>query len=101
VRSVDEQLDALGAGEVAGEIGVSPCPVMISVAVAAAASFLTPIATPANLMIMGPGGYRFGADWSSACRCWRYLRRRDVPGDGRLAVPAAAATLSRGIIRSR
>jgi di/tricarboxylate transporter len=42
---------------------VSPRPVLMSVAVAAAASFLTPIATPANLMIMGPGGYRFGDYW--------------------------------------
>ena len=35
----------------------------MSVAVAAAASFLTPIATPANMMVMGPGGYRFGDYW--------------------------------------
>jgi di/tricarboxylate transporter len=47
----------------ANEIGVSPRPVLMSVAVAAAASFLTPVATPANLMIMGPGGYRFGDYW--------------------------------------
>jgi di/tricarboxylate transporter len=33
------------------------------VAVAAAASFLTPVATPANLMIMGPAGYRFDDYW--------------------------------------
>ena len=25
--------------------------------------FLTPVATPANLMVMGPGGYRFGDYW--------------------------------------
>jgi di/tricarboxylate transporter len=30
------------------------------VAVAGAASLLTPIATPANMIVMGPGGYRFG-----------------------------------------
>jgi di/tricarboxylate transporter len=35
----------------------------MSVTVAAAASFLTPVATPANLMVMGPGGYRFGDYW--------------------------------------
>jgi di/tricarboxylate transporter len=34
----------------ATELGVSPRPVLMSVAVAAAASFLTPIATPANLI---------------------------------------------------
>jgi di/tricarboxylate transporter len=27
------------------------------------AAFLTPVATPANLMVMGPGGYRFGDYW--------------------------------------
>jgi di/tricarboxylate transporter len=30
---------------------------------AAAAAFLTPVATPVNLMVMGPGGYRFGDYW--------------------------------------
>jgi di/tricarboxylate transporter len=47
----------------ATEIGVSPLPVLMSVAVAAAASFLTPVATPTNLMVMGPGGYQFGDYW--------------------------------------
>jgi di/tricarboxylate transporter len=47
----------------ASDLGVSARPVLISVTVAAAASFLTPIATPANLMVMGPGGYRFGDYW--------------------------------------
>ena len=41
-------------------MGISPRPVLMSVAVAAAAAFLTPVATPVNLMVMGPGGYRFG-----------------------------------------
>jgi di/tricarboxylate transporter len=44
----------------ANGMGVSPRPVLMSVAVAAAASFLTPVATPVNLMVKGPGGYRFG-----------------------------------------
>lgn len=43
--------------------GVSARPVLMTVAVAGAASFLTPIATPANMMVMGPGGYRFGDYW--------------------------------------
>lgn len=38
-------------------------PVLMTVAVAGAASFLTPIATPSNMMVMGPGGYRFGDYW--------------------------------------
>ena len=47
----------------AQQLGISPRPVLMSVAVAAAASFLTPVATPVNLMVMGPGGYRFGDYW--------------------------------------
>ena len=44
----------------AADMDVSAKPVLMAVAVSAAASFLTPVATPANLMVMGPGGYRFG-----------------------------------------
>lgn len=47
----------------AAEMDVSAQPVLMAVAVSAAASFLTPVATPANLMVMGPGGYRFGDYW--------------------------------------
>ncbi|HET9199723.1 MAG TPA: SLC13 family permease, partial [Dehalococcoidia bacterium] len=47
----------------AAELGISPEPVLMSIAVAAAAAFLTPIATPVNLMVMEPGGYRFGDYW--------------------------------------
>jgi di/tricarboxylate transporter len=47
----------------AAELDVSPKPPLMAVAVAAAAAFLTPVATPANLMVMGPGGYRFGDYW--------------------------------------
>lgn len=45
------------------DMGISPRPVLMAVAVAAAASFLTPVATPTNLMVMEPGGYRFGDYW--------------------------------------
>jgi di/tricarboxylate transporter len=51
---------ALSAGS---DMDVSAKPVLMAVAVSAAASFLTPVATPANLMVMGPGGYRFGDYW--------------------------------------
>jgi di/tricarboxylate transporter len=47
----------------ASELGVSARPVLMCVAVAAVASFLTPVATPVNLMVMEPGGYRFGDYW--------------------------------------
>ncbi|UVF21645.1 SLC13 family permease [Microvirga terrae] len=47
----------------ATSMGISPRPVLMSTAVAAAGAFLTPIATPTNLMVMGPGGYVFGDYW--------------------------------------
>ncbi|MCZ7589805.1 MAG: SLC13 family permease [Gaiella sp.] len=47
----------------AAELDVSARPVLMAVAVASAAALLTPVATPANLMVMGPGGYRFGDYW--------------------------------------
>ena len=47
----------------AAELDVAPAPMLMSLAVACSASFLTPIATPGNLIVMGPGGYRFGDYW--------------------------------------
>ncbi len=47
----------------AAEIDVSARPILMAVNIAAAASFITPVATPANLMVMGPGGYKFGDYW--------------------------------------
>jgi di/tricarboxylate transporter len=47
----------------AAEMDVSAKPVLMAVTISAAASFLTPVATPANLMVMGPGGYRFADYW--------------------------------------
>jgi len=44
-------------------IDVSPLPVLMGINVAAAAALLTPVATPVNLMIMRPAGYRFGDYW--------------------------------------
>jgi di/tricarboxylate transporter len=40
-------------------MGLSPYGMMMAVAMAASASFTTPIAHPANILVMGPGGYRF------------------------------------------
>lgn len=48
---------------VATEGGLSPFTVLMCVSVASAAALLTPIATPANMMIMRPAGYRFGDYW--------------------------------------
>jgi di/tricarboxylate transporter len=39
--------------------GLSPYPLMMTVAVAASTAFLTPIGTTTNLMVMTPGGYNF------------------------------------------
>jgi di/tricarboxylate transporter len=44
-------------------LGVSARPLLMAVTVAAAAAFLTPVATPVNLMIREPGGYQFGDYW--------------------------------------
>jgi di/tricarboxylate transporter len=43
----------------AREIGVSPQPMLMAVALAASAAFLTPVASPVNTLVMGPGGYKF------------------------------------------
>lgn len=44
-------------------MGISPVPVLISIGVFAAGALLTPVATPANLMVAEAGGYRFGDYW--------------------------------------
>jgi di/tricarboxylate transporter len=51
------------AVSVAQALDLSVLPFMMALTVAGAASFLTPVATPANLMVMEPGGYRFGDYW--------------------------------------
>lgn len=47
----------------AGDLGLSVRPVLMSVTIAAAAAYLTPVATPVNMMVMGPAGYEFGDYW--------------------------------------
>jgi di/tricarboxylate transporter len=48
---------------VAADMSVSPKPILMAISIAAAAAFLTPVATPVNLMVMGPAGYKFGDYW--------------------------------------
>jgi di/tricarboxylate transporter len=43
----------------ARDMGISPYALMMTVAISASASFLSPVAHPANVLTMGPGGYRF------------------------------------------
>jgi di/tricarboxylate transporter len=47
---------ALGA---AADLGVSPYPLLMGVAVAASTAFATPIASPVTMLVLGPGAYRF------------------------------------------
>jgi di/tricarboxylate transporter len=49
--------------QAAQDLDVSARPVVMCVTVSAAAALLTPVATPANLMVMEPGGYRFSDYW--------------------------------------
>jgi di/tricarboxylate transporter len=45
------------------EVGVSAMPLIIATILGAHCSLLTPISTPVNLMVFGPGGYKFGDYW--------------------------------------
>ena len=47
----------------ATQLDVSAVPVLLAVAVFAAGALLTPVATPANLMVMEAAGNRFGDNW--------------------------------------
>ncbi|MFC6286923.1 SLC13 family permease [Nocardioides sp. GCM10027113] len=48
------------AVQAAGAAGLDPRGAAIAIAVAASASFLSPIGYQTNMMVYGPGGYRFG-----------------------------------------
>jgi di/tricarboxylate transporter len=44
---------------IASALGASPYPFAMTVALAASASFMTPVSSPVNTLVVGPGGYRF------------------------------------------
>ena len=44
----------------AEQLGASPYPFAMIVALAASAAFMTPISSPVNTLVLGPGQYRFG-----------------------------------------
>jgi di/tricarboxylate transporter len=41
-------------------LGISPYPLLMAVALAASTAFATPVASPVNTLVLGPGQYRFG-----------------------------------------
>ena len=47
------------AVQLAVDLGVDPRPFLIAVTFAASAGLMTPYGYQTNLMVMGPGGYRF------------------------------------------
>jgi di/tricarboxylate transporter len=51
------------AGVVARTLGYNADPFLMAVALGCACDFLTPIGHQNNLLVLGPGGYRFGDYW--------------------------------------
>jgi len=43
----------------AADADASPHAFLMGIAIAASASFMSPVSHPANILVMGPGGYRF------------------------------------------
>ena len=41
------------------DMGLAPAPCLMTVAIAASTAFATPVASPVNTLILGPGNYRF------------------------------------------
>lgn len=48
----------IGLG-LADQLGLSPYPFAMTVALAASAAFMTPVSSPVNTLVIGPGHYRF------------------------------------------
>ena len=44
---------------IAKNIGADPHAVLMAIAVAASCAFATPVGTPPNTLVLGPGGYKF------------------------------------------
>ena len=44
---------------IAKQLGASPQAVLMAIAVAASCAFATPVGTPPNTLVLGPGGYKF------------------------------------------
>ena len=61
----------------AQQLNVSPVPFAMVVAIAASAAFMTPVSSPVNTMVVGPGGYKF-ADF---IKNWRTFYLNCYAGD--------------------
>lgn len=44
---------------IASQLGYSPAPFVMTVAVSASAAFMTPVSSPVNTMVLAPAGYKF------------------------------------------
>jgi di/tricarboxylate transporter len=44
---------------IAQDLGLAAQPFAMTVALAASAAFMTPVSSPVNMLVIGPGGYRF------------------------------------------
>lgn len=64
VQVIGGQVSALLVGPIAInaalQMGVDPRVISVAVAMACSMAFLTPIAHPVNILMMGPGNYKFG-----------------------------------------
>jgi di/tricarboxylate transporter len=45
--------------KIAEASSISPYPIAMTIAIAASSAFLTPVASPVNMLVVSPGGYRF------------------------------------------
>ena len=57
-------------------------PLIIATIIASHAALFTPVTTPVNLMVVGPGGCKFGDYWNGlplAIWCWPVVAQTIVP----------------------
>jgi di/tricarboxylate transporter len=60
---------ALGTAQ---QMGVSPYPFAMTIAIAASAAFMTPVSSPVNTLVLGPATTSSWTSCASACPspCW-------------------------------
>ncbi len=49
--------------KLAAQMQVDADPLLMAVAIGASSAYMTPIGHQSNILVMGPGGYRFGDYW--------------------------------------